>query len=78
MPAAIYLQHTLLEIDDRTAKRNGDKTHDLEEKAAKLLEAASKLPPGSERHELLKEIGTFRARIAKIIIAKQEQLQSAK
>ena len=52
--------------------------HDLEEKAAKLLETASKLPPGPERHELLKEIGTFRARIAKIIIAKQEQLQSAK
>ena len=51
--------------------------HDLEEKAAKLLETASKLPPGPERHELLKEIGTFRARIA-IIAAKQEQLQSAK
>ena len=85
MPAAFYLQHTLLEIDDfalgtefRTAKRNGDKMHDLEEKAAKLLETASKLPPGPERHELLKEIGTFRARITKIIIAKQVQLQSAK
>jgi hypothetical protein len=50
---------------------------DLEEMAAKLLETASKLPPGPERHELLKEIGTFRARIA-VIIAKQEQLQSAK
>ena len=61
----------------RTAKRNGDKMHDLEEKAAKLLETASKLPPGPERHELLKEIGTFRAWIA-VIIAKQEQLQSAK
>src|SRR5438876_4444188 len=64
-------------VEFRTAKRNGDKMHDLEEKAAKLLETASKLPPGPERHELLKEIGTFRARIA-VIIAKQEQLQSAK
>ena len=84
MPAAFYLQHTLLKLtispsvlEFRTAKRNGDKMHDLEEKAAKLLETASKLPPGPERHELLKEIGTFRARIA-VIIAKQEQLQSAK
>ena len=50
---------------------------DLEEMAAKLLETTSKLPQGPERHQLLKEIATFRARIA-IIIAKQEQLQSAK
>ena len=42
---------------------------DLEEKAAKLLETATKLPPGPERHGLL-EIGIFRARIA-VIIAKQ-------
>ena len=50
---------------------------DLEEMAAKLLETASKLPPGPEGDELLKEIATFRTRIA-VIIAKQEQLQSAK
>ena len=50
---------------------------DLDEMAVKLLETASKLPPGPERHEFLKEIGTFRARIA-IITAKQEQSQSAK
>ena len=36
---------------------------DLEEMAAKLLEAARKLPPGPSRHETLKEIGRFRARI---------------
>jgi hypothetical protein len=36
----------------------------LEEMATRLLEAARKLPPGSERHDLLKEIGTFRVRIA--------------
>ena len=50
---------------------------DLDEMAVKLLETTSKLPPGPERHEFLKEIGTFRARIA-IITAKQEQSQSAK
>jgi hypothetical protein len=64
-------------LEFRTAKRNGDKMRDLEEMAAKLLETASKLPPGPERHDLLKEIGTFRARIA-IITGRQEQLQSAK
>jgi hypothetical protein len=39
---------------------------DLEKMAAKLLDTVRKLPPGSERHELLKEIGKFRARIAKL------------
>jgi hypothetical protein len=36
----------------------------LEEIAAKLLEAARKLPPGSERYGIVKEIGKFRERIA--------------
>jgi hypothetical protein len=31
--------------------------------AAKLLEIARKLPQGSERHSILKEIGKFRVRI---------------
>jgi hypothetical protein len=35
----------------------------LEEMATKLLETARKLPPGSERHDFLKEIGTLRVRI---------------
>jgi hypothetical protein len=34
---------------------------ELEEMAAKLLATARKLPPGPERHGLLKEIGRFRA-----------------
>jgi hypothetical protein len=51
--------------------------NDLEKMAAKLLESARKLPPGPERHELLKEIGTYRARIA-AIIAQQQRSQSAK
>jgi hypothetical protein len=36
---------------------------ELEEMAANLQATARKLPPGPERHGLLKEIGRFRARI---------------
>src|SRR5260370_20921352 len=36
---------------------------DLKELAAKLIETARKLPPGPERHGILKEIGKFRMRI---------------
>ena len=39
---------------------------DLEKMAAKLLDTVRKLPPGSERHELLREIGKIRVRIAKL------------
>ena len=50
---------------------------DLEDMAAKLLESARKLPPGPDRHDLLKQIETFRIKLAGIA-AKREQLQSAK
>jgi hypothetical protein len=50
---------------------------DLEEIAAKLLQAARKLPPGSERHGILKEIGTFRVRINRLR-AQPDQLQTSK
>jgi hypothetical protein len=36
---------------------------DLEDMLAKLLEAARQLPPGTERHAILKQIGRFRARL---------------
>ena len=49
----------------------------FEEMAAKLLESASKLPPGQERQEILKEIGRFRTRIA-AIAAKRKQSQPTK
>jgi hypothetical protein len=42
------------------------KLQDLEETAAKLLEAARKLAPGLERHSILKEIGIFRVKIAEL------------
>ena len=37
---------------------------ELEEMVAKLLETARKLPAGPVRHDILKEIGKFIARIA--------------
>ncbi len=36
---------------------------DLDEMASRLLETARTLPPGPARHDILKEIGQFRARI---------------
>jgi hypothetical protein len=36
---------------------------ELEETAAKLLEMASKLPAGQDRHNALLEVARFRARI---------------
>ena len=39
---------------------------ELEATAAKLLEAACKLPPGETRHGVLKEIGRLRARIGRL------------
>jgi hypothetical protein len=45
--------------------------------AAKLLQAGRKLPPGSERHGILKEIGKFRVRINRLR-AQPDQLQTSK
>jgi hypothetical protein len=42
------------------------KIQHLEETATELLEAARKLPPGPVRHDSLKEIGRFRARITSL------------
>jgi hypothetical protein len=39
------------------------KLQELEAMAAKLLITARKLPPGPERHNIIKEIGSFRAQI---------------
>ena len=50
---------------------NGQKIHelktempDLEEMVAKLLKTARNLPPWPVRHDILREIGKFRVRIA--------------
>jgi hypothetical protein len=37
---------------------------DLERMADKLLHSARQLPPGPDRHDILKELDKFRARIA--------------
>jgi hypothetical protein len=36
----------------------------LEKLAIELLQTARQLPPGTKRHDILKEIGKFRVRIA--------------
>jgi KaiC/GvpD/RAD55 family RecA-like ATPase len=46
---------------------------DLEKMAVKLLETARKLPPGPERLALLKQIGTFRTKLA-ATAARRKQL----
>ena len=43
---------------------------ELEEMVAKLLETARKLPAGPVRHDILKEIGKFIARIAALKVKK--------
>lgn len=40
------------------------KLQDLEELAADLLEAARKLPPGPDRQDALKKVGSFVTQIA--------------
>ena len=49
---------------------------DLEDMAANL-EAARKLPPGSDRRAIIEQIGTLRIELA-TIAAKRKLLQSAK
>ncbi len=50
-------------IPIKSADRTRKELHDLEAMAAKLLETARKLPAGPVRHDILKQIGKFRARI---------------
>jgi hypothetical protein len=49
---------------------------DLQEMAEKLLEAARMLPPGPARHEVLKEIGRFRARLNALLRPKRRRSQN--
>jgi hypothetical protein len=50
-------------IPIKSTDRTLTEMQELEAMAAKLLRTARKLPPGSVRHDLLKEIGKFRVRI---------------
>jgi hypothetical protein len=50
-------------IPIKSADQTRKEMQDLEAMAAKLLETARKLPAGPVRHDILKQIGKFRARI---------------
>jgi hypothetical protein len=52
------------ENDPDQIDRSNANMQDLEKIAAKLLKTARNLPPGPVRHDILKEIGTLRVRIA--------------
>jgi len=45
-------------------KMRAARLQELEEMAARLLALARKLPPGQQRHDVIREIGRFRVRIA--------------
>jgi hypothetical protein len=51
-------------IPIKSTDRTPTEMQDLEEMAAKPLKTARNLPPGPVRHDILKEIGKFRVRIA--------------
>jgi hypothetical protein len=44
-------------------KRDAQQIRDLEQMSEKLLEDARNLPPGPDRHELLKEIGRVHVKV---------------
>ena len=50
-------------IPVKSTGRTLTEMQELEAMAAELLKTARKLPAGPVRHDLLKEIGKFRARI---------------
>ena len=50
-----------------------DSAKDLEVVAANLLETACKIPPGSERHNVLKQIGKLRIKLD-ALVSKQKKL----
>ena len=45
-------------------KMKAARLQELEEMAVRLLALARKLPPGQQRHDVVREIGRFRVRIA--------------
>jgi hypothetical protein len=50
-----------------------DSAKDLEVVAANLLETARKIPPGSERHDILKQIGKLRIKLD-ALVSEQKKL----
>jgi hypothetical protein len=50
-----------------------DSAKDLEVVAANLLETARKIPPGSERHNVLKQIGKLRIKLDALVSEQKKQ-----
>ena len=55
-PKKILIEEKIPDFEEKILK--------LEELATELLETVRQLPSGEERHDLLKQIGSFRVRIA--------------
>ena len=55
-PKKILIEEKIPDFEEKILK--------LEELATELLETVRQLPSGAERHDLLKQIGSFRVRIA--------------
>jgi hypothetical protein len=53
-----------VKLHARTLQKRAARLQELEELGAKLLATARKLPPGPDRHNMLQEIGRFRAKVA--------------
>jgi hypothetical protein len=54
----------LLELGMKGEKMRATRLQELEEMGTKLQATAHELPSGQDRHNALREIGRFRARIA--------------
>jgi hypothetical protein len=62
--AALRRDTNAVKLHARTLQKRAARLLELEEIGAKLLATARKLPPGADRHNILQEIGRFRAQIA--------------
>ena len=62
-----------LAIEIERLAQETDSAKDLEVVAANLLETARQIPPGSERHDVLKQIGKLRIKLD-ALVSEQKQL----
>ena len=63
----------VLTIEVERLAQEIDGAKDLEVVAAGLLETARKMPPGSERHDVLKQIGKLRIKL-NALVSEQKKL----
>jgi hypothetical protein len=61
--AALRRDTNAVKLHARTLQKRAARLQELEEIGAKLLATARKLPSGSDRHNILQEIGRFRAQL---------------